>query len=54
MDVMNSVSKNTELKHVPGVYKANNLMRSVGFGMMGLHGFLAKIWFFMEVKKVLN
>ncbi|NLL68798.1 MAG: class 1b ribonucleoside-diphosphate reductase subunit alpha [Acholeplasmataceae bacterium] len=42
MDVMNSVSKNTELKHVPGVYKANNLMRSVGFGMMGLHGFLAK------------
>ena len=42
MDIMNSVSKNTKLKHVPGVYKANDLMRSVGFGMMGLHGFLAK------------
>ncbi len=42
MDVMNSVSKNTHLSHVPGIYKANNLMHSVGFGMMGLHGFLAK------------
>ena len=42
MDVMNSVSINTQLEHVPGVYKANNLMPSVGFGMMGLHGFLAK------------
>lgn len=42
MDIMNSVSLNTNLKHIPGVYKANNLMRSVGFGIMGHHGYIAE------------
>ncbi len=42
MEVMNSVSEKTALTYVPGVYKANNLMRSVGFGIMGHHGFIAE------------
>ena len=42
MAVMTSVSHNTNIKHVPGVKKANDLMRSVGFGMMGHHGFIAE------------
>lgn len=42
MDVMNSVSDKTDIKHIPGVAKANKMMRSVGLGMMNLHGFLAK------------
>lgn len=42
MDLMNSVSLNTNLKHIPGVYKANILNRSVGFGIMGHHGFISK------------
>lgn len=42
MDIMNSVSNKTNIKHVPAVYKANKLNRSVGFGIMGHHGFLAE------------
>lgn len=42
MDVMNSVSEKTNLTYVPAVAKANNLMRSVGFGIMGHHGFIAE------------
>lgn len=42
MDIMNSVSDKTNISKVPGVAKANRLMRSVGFGLMNLHGFLAK------------
>lgn len=42
MAIMNSVSLKTNIKHVPGVKKANDLLRSVGFGMMGHHGFIAK------------
>ncbi|HLT00314.1 MAG TPA: ribonucleotide reductase N-terminal alpha domain-containing protein, partial [Acholeplasma sp.] len=42
MDVMNSVSMNTDIKHVPAVAKANRLNRSVGFGIMGHHGFIAE------------
>lgn len=42
MTVMTSVSHNTNIEHVPGVKKANDLMRSVGFGMMGHHGFIAE------------
>lgn len=42
MDVMNSVSLNTDIKHVPAVAKANRLNRSVGFGIMGHHGFIAE------------
>lgn len=42
MEVMNSVSRQTNITHVPGVAKANRLMRSVGFGIMGHHGFLAE------------
>lgn len=42
MDVMNSVSENTNLTYVPAVAKANQMMRSVGFGIMGHHGFIAE------------
>lgn len=42
MDIMNSVSEKTNLTYVPGVAKANRLMRSVGFGIMGHHGYIAE------------
>lgn len=42
MDIMNSVSEKTNISYVPGVAKANKLMRSVGFGIMGHHGFIAE------------
>ncbi|MDC9032048.1 class 1b ribonucleoside-diphosphate reductase subunit alpha [Columbia Basin potato purple top phytoplasma] len=42
MEIMNSVSNETHIKHVPAVYKGNKLNRSVGFGIMGHHGFLAE------------
>ncbi|MDV3166840.1 MAG: class 1b ribonucleoside-diphosphate reductase subunit alpha [Vigna little leaf phytoplasma] len=41
MEIMNSVSLNTNINHVPGVAKANRLNRSVGFGIMGHHGFIS-------------
>lgn len=42
MDVMNSVSEKTNISHVPAVAKANTLMHSVGFGIMGHHGYIAE------------
>lgn len=42
MDIMNSVSEKTDLTHIPGVAKGNRLMRSVGFGIMGHHGYIAE------------
>lgn len=42
MDVMNSVSEKTDLTYVPAVARANRMMRSVGFGIMGHHGFIAE------------
>lgn len=42
MDMMNSVSNKTNIAHVPAVAKANRLNRSVGFGIMGHHGFIAE------------
>lgn len=42
MDVMNSVSENTDLTMIPGVARANRLMRSVGLGAMDFHGYLAE------------
>ncbi len=42
MDVMNSVSEKTYIGYVPGVAKANLLNRSVGFGIMDHHGFIAE------------
>lgn len=42
MDVMNSVSNKTNIAYVPAVAKANRLNRSVGFGIMGHHGFIAE------------
>lgn len=42
MDVMNSVSTHTNISYVPAVAKANRLNRSVGFGIMGHHGFIAE------------
>lgn len=42
MEVMNSVSEKTNIAHVPSVARANKLMRSVGFGIMGHHGFIAE------------
>ncbi len=42
MDVMNSVSEKTDITYVPGISKANRLNRSVGFGIMNHHGFIAE------------
>jgi ribonucleoside-diphosphate reductase alpha chain len=42
MDVMNSVSNKTNIAYVPAVAKANRLNRSVGFGIMGHHGYIAE------------
>lgn len=42
MDVMNSVSEHTNITYVPAVAKANRLNRSVGFGIMGHHGYIAE------------
>ena len=42
MDVMNSVSESSNISMVPGVARANRLMRSVGLGAMDLHGYLAE------------
>ncbi|MDY0277519.1 MAG: class 1b ribonucleoside-diphosphate reductase subunit alpha [Acholeplasma sp.] len=42
MDIMNSVSRQTNISYVPAVAKANRLNRSVGLGIMGHHGFIAK------------
>lgn len=42
MDIMNSVSQKTNITYVPAVAKANRLNRSVGFGIMGHHGFIAE------------
>ena len=42
MDVMNSVSTKTNISYVPAVAKANRLNRSVGFGIMGHHGYIAE------------
>lgn len=42
MEIMNSVSEKTNIAHVPAVARANRIMRSVGFGVMGHHGYIAK------------
>lgn len=42
MDIMNSVSEKTSLDLVPEIKKGNDLNRSVGFGIMNHHGFLAE------------
>ncbi|MGE9276306.1 MAG: class 1b ribonucleoside-diphosphate reductase subunit alpha [Candidatus Phytoplasma pruni] len=42
MEIMNSVSLKTNIGYVPGVAKANRLNRSVGFGIMGHHGYIAE------------
>lgn len=42
MDVMNSVSEKTNIAYVPAVARANRLNRSVGFGIMDHHGFIAE------------
>ncbi|WCA22548.1 class 1b ribonucleoside-diphosphate reductase subunit alpha [Candidatus Phytoplasma oryzae] len=42
MEVMNSVSSKTNISYVPAIAKANRLNRSVGFGIMGHHGFIAE------------
>ncbi|CAM4233750.1 class 1b ribonucleoside-diphosphate reductase subunit alpha [Erysipelothrix inopinata] len=42
MEIMNSVSEKTNISHVPAVARANRIMHSVGFGIMGHHGFIAE------------
>ena len=42
MQALTTVSENSNVKNAPGVKKANELMRSVGLGALGLHGFLAQ------------
>lgn len=40
IEMLNKVSDMTDIKQVPSVSKANKLMRSVGLGVMNLHGHL--------------
>jgi ribonucleoside-diphosphate reductase alpha chain len=40
MRLLTNVSQMTDIKNVPSVAKANNLMHSVGLGVMNLHGHL--------------
>lgn len=42
MEIMNSVSEKTNIAHVPAVARANRIMRSVGFGVMGHHGYISE------------
>lgn len=42
MEALNTVAKKTSIDVVPSVRNANELMRSVGLGVMNLHGYLAK------------
>lgn len=42
MDIMNSVSEKTNITETPTIAKANRENRSIGLGMMNMHGFLAK------------
>lgn len=41
MRLLTNVSTMTNIKNVPSIVKANNLMHSVGLGTMNLHGHLA-------------
>jgi len=41
VSLLDSVSRNTSIDDVPAVKKANELMRSIGLGAMGLHSYLA-------------
>lgn len=42
ISLLDSVSRATSIDSVPAVKKANDLMRSIGLGAMGLHSYLAK------------
>lgn len=42
MDIMNSVSLKTDISYVPAVAKANRMNRSIGFGIMGHHGYIVE------------
>lgn len=42
IDLLDSVARSTSIDSVPAVKKANDNMRSIGLGAMGLHSFLAK------------
>ena len=42
MDSLNTVAKLTHISEVQSVANANKLLRSVGLGVMNLHGYLAK------------
>lgn len=54
MEIMNSVSDNTNISYVPGIAKANKLNRSVGFGIMGHHDFIAQNMIFFGSKEDLD
>ena len=42
MDLMNSVATKTNINYVPSIAKTNKETRSVGFGIMNHHGFIAE------------
>ena len=42
MRLLTNVSNMTDIKNVPSVAKANELMHSVGLGVMNLHGHLVR------------
>lgn len=41
IDLLDSVSRSTNIEEVPAVKKANDTIRSIGLGAMGLHSYLA-------------
>ena len=43
MQLLTNVSEMTYIKNVPSVAKANELMHSVGLGVMNLHGHLVQM-----------
>jgi ribonucleoside-diphosphate reductase alpha chain len=52
--MLDSVARNTNIKAVPSIAKANAEMRSIGLGAMNLHGFLAKNKIPYESKEALE
>lgn len=54
INFLNVVVDDTDIKAVPTVANANKHIRSIGLGVMNLHGFLAKNKIFYESKEALD
>ena len=54
INALNAVVNDTNIKSVPTVAKGNRSIRSIGMGVMNLHGFLAKNRIFYESKEAMD